>query len=227
MSQTQLPPWRSVLAVVAHPDDESFGLGAVLAAFAEAGARVSVLCFTRGEASTLHGVEGDLTALRTEELEAAAAALGLHDVTLLAHPDGHLPDVDLDDLAGDVLTTARTVDPDGLVGFDLTGVTGHPDHARATAAAIRAAKALDLPVLGWTVPEPMAQELRAEHSAPFDGRMENEIDLVITVDRAQQLKAIGCHPSQAVPGSVMWRRLELLEDKEHLRWLRQSRTAQQ
>jgi LmbE family N-acetylglucosaminyl deacetylase len=40
------------LAVIAHPDDESFGLGAVLAAFG-AGTQVRVLCFTRGEASTL------------------------------------------------------------------------------------------------------------------------------------------------------------------------------
>src|SRR5690606_19905098 len=134
MTQTQLPQWRSALAVVAHPDDESFGLGAVLAAFAEAGARVSVLCFTRGEASTLHGVEGDLTTLRAEELGAAAEALGLDDVTLLTYPDGHLADVDLDDLAGHVIATARTVGADGLVGFDLAGVTGHPDHARATAA---------------------------------------------------------------------------------------------
>ena len=47
-------PARSVLAICAHPDDESFGLGAVLSAFVDAGARVSLLCFTRGEASTLH-----------------------------------------------------------------------------------------------------------------------------------------------------------------------------
>jgi LmbE family N-acetylglucosaminyl deacetylase len=158
MSQTQLPPWRSVPAVVAHPDDESFALGAVLAAFAETGARVSVLCFTRGEASTLHGVEGDLTALRTEEL-AAAVVLGLHEVTLLAYPDGHLPAVDLDDLTRHVVTTARKVDADGLLGFDLTGVTGHPDHADATAAAVRGANTLDLPVLSWTVPELVAQQL--------------------------------------------------------------------
>ncbi len=55
-----LPHWERVLVVVAHPDDESFGLGAVLSSFVDAGADVSVLCFTQGEASTLHGVEGDL-----------------------------------------------------------------------------------------------------------------------------------------------------------------------
>jgi N-acetylglucosamine malate deacetylase 2 len=220
MSQTQLPAWRSVLAVVAHPDDESFALGAVLAAFAEAGARVSVLCLTRGEASTLHGVAGDLTELRAEELTAAAAALGLHNVALLSYPDGRLPEVDLDQLAMHVVTTAQEVEADGVIGFDLTGVTGHPDHAHATAAAIRAANALDLPVLGWTVPGTVAEQLRDEHGAPFDGYAECDIDLVVPVDRTLQLKAVECHPSQAVPGSVMWRRIELLGDREHLRWLR-------
>lgn len=225
MPQTQLPPWRSVLAVVAHPDDESFALGAILAAFAEAGARVSVLCLTRGEASTLHGVAGDLTELRAEELTAAAAALGLHRVTLLAYPDGRLPEVDLDELAAHVVTAAHDVDADGIIGFDLTGVTGHPDHAHATAAAIRAAEDLALPVLGWTVPDTVAATLREEHGAPFDGYDESEIDLVATVDRSLQSKAVGCHPSQAVPGSVMWRRIELLGDHEHLRWLRQAETS--
>src|SRR5512146_1948099 len=52
-----LPSWRSVLAVCAHPDDESFGLGAVLDAFGAQGTRLAVLCLTHGESSTLHGVD--------------------------------------------------------------------------------------------------------------------------------------------------------------------------
>lgn len=222
MSSTHLPPWRSVLAVVAHPDDESFALGAVLAAFAGAGSRVSVLCLTRGEASTVRGVEGDLTELRADELAAAAAVLGLRGVTLLSYPDGRLPEVDLGELAEHVVSAAREVGADGIIGFDLTGVTGHPDHAHATAAALRGADALDLPVLGWTVPDTVAEQLRAEHGAPFDGHTEPEMDLVVSVDRALQRKAVECHPSQAVPGSVMWRRIELLGDREHLRWLRRA-----
>lgn len=194
MTHTPLPPWRSVLGVVAHPDDESFALGAILAAFAHAGAQVSVLCLTRGEASTLHGVPGDLTQLRTDELAAAAAALGLHTVALLSYPDGHLSEIDLDQLATQVVAAARDVDADGLLGFDVTGVTGHPDHAHATAAALRAAITLDLPVLGWTVPATVARQLREEHGAPFVGHTETEVDLVVPVERALQLKNLRMPP---------------------------------
>jgi len=59
-----LPVIESVLAVCAHPDDESFALGAVLSAFAERGARTSVLCLTHGEASTLGADMGDLHQIR-------------------------------------------------------------------------------------------------------------------------------------------------------------------
>lgn len=222
MPRTALPAWRSVLAVVAHPDDESFGLGAVLSTFAEAGARVSVLCLTRGEASTVRGVPGDVTTLRTNELTAAAAALGLHKVGLMTYPDGRLSEMDLGELADHVVAIAREVDADGIVGFDLTGVTGHADHAYATAAALRAADTLEVGVLGWTVPAGVARQLRDEYGAPFHGHSEAEIDLVLSVDRTLQRKAVDCHPSQAVPGSVLWRRLELLGDHEHLRWLRRS-----
>ena len=55
-----LPAVASVLAVCAHLDDESFGLGAVLSAFADRGVRTSVLCLTHGEASTLGADVGDL-----------------------------------------------------------------------------------------------------------------------------------------------------------------------
>ena len=72
----ELPAWSSVLAVVAHPDDESFGLGAVLSAFIEQGATAAVLCFTRGEASTLGPRTEDLSAIRANELTAAAHVLG-------------------------------------------------------------------------------------------------------------------------------------------------------
>jgi LmbE family N-acetylglucosaminyl deacetylase len=215
----ELPGWRRPLAVVAHPDDESFGLGAVLAEFVDGEAAPSVLCFTHGEASTLHGVVGDLRQVRAGELAEAARRLGLAGVNLLDEADGGLEDVPPQQLTDAVLDVVHRIGADGLIAFDLTGVTGHRDHIAATTAAVHAGRDCGLPVLGWTLPDTIARTLNAEFEAAFAGRPHDEVDLVLRVRRERQLAAVRAHPSQAVPGSVLWRRLELLGDREHLSWL--------
>lgn len=64
-----------VLAVVVHPDD-AFGLGGVLSALVIGDVRASVICFAHGQASALRGTPGDLSTVRSEELQVAAADLG-------------------------------------------------------------------------------------------------------------------------------------------------------
>ena len=220
-TQQPLPGWNRVLAVVAHPDDESFGLGGVVARFTEAGADVSVLCLTRGEASTLGDDHDDLAAVREHELATAAAALGTTATTLLSRPDGLLADVPAADLAADLDAAVAAYAPDGLLVFDPAGgVTGHPDHAAASRAALDAADRHRLPVLGWALPAGVAATLRDEYGPGFVGYDAGDLHVTIPVDRERQRRAIAAHASQAVPGSVLWRRLELLGGREHLRWLR-------
>lgn len=221
-----LPSWGAALVVVAHPDDESFGLGAVLATLAARGTAVDVLCLTRGEASTLHGdsgelgAAGDLSEIRERELRAAADALGARSVSLRALPDGGLAGLPESVLDDEVERALAATAPDGIVTFDTTGISGHPDHIAATAAAVRAAERHGLGALAWTLPDEICATLADEGFAGFVGRPAEQIDLTITVDRAAQRAAVDCHPSQAVPGSVLWRRLELQGDTERLVWLR-------
>lgn len=215
----QLPSWRTVLAVVAHPDDESFGLGAVLDAFAGAGAVVSVLCLTHGEASTVQGIKGDLRELRAAELQSAARTLGLSSTQLLDHPDGALAETAPGALAAEIDAAIAATGTEGLLVFDTTGVTGHPDHVAASIAAIEAARRSEIAVLGSTIPAPVADRLNHECGTGFVGRALDEIDLVVSVTRERQRLASLAHASQAVPTSVLWRRLDLLGDREHLRWL--------
>ncbi|HEY5247192.1 MAG TPA: PIG-L deacetylase family protein [Dermatophilaceae bacterium] len=215
-----LPAWTSVLVVVAHPDDESFGLGAVLDAFARSGASVEVLCLTHGEASTLHGAPGDLASLRSAELAAAADVLGVNRAILKDHADGELGDLPVAMLASEVVAAAGSCAAEGFLVFDTAGVTGHPDHMAATAAGLLAAEMLNLPVLGWTLPEAVAARLNQELGAGFIGHRDEEIDLWVSIDRAGQRLASQAHTSQALPNSVLWRRLELLGSTESLRWLR-------
>jgi N-acetylglucosamine malate deacetylase 2 len=214
-----LPDWRRVLMVVAHPDDETFGLGAIAGRFTDFGASVHVLCFTHGEASTLNHNDAELHQERAGELRQAAAELGLAGVTLLGYPDGQLAEAPVSELSAHVSGLAASLGADGLLVFDETGITGHPDHQAATRAARRAATAAGLPVLAWVLPEPVAGQLRAETGAAFAGQPPGRIDLCVRVDRTRQRRAALLHASQVSPGAVLWRRLQLQGDCEHLRWL--------
>ncbi len=217
---TSLPAWPCALAVVAHPDDESFGLGAILDAFHAAASRTAVLCLTHGEASTLHGATADLAELRGREFAAAAQLLGVSDSILRDYPDGGLSGVLPGLLSDETIAAARAVQADGLLVFDPTGVTGHPDHAAASAAALLAAAELHLPILGWTLPGTVAAQLNRELGTAFAGHRPEDVDIRLPVTRERQIAASAAHVSQAIPTSVLWRRLALLGDTEHLRWLR-------
>lgn len=208
-----------MLAVVAHPDDESFGLGAILDQFVRAGAIVSVLCLTHGEASTLGG-DADLRQVRAAELRQAADQLGIESAMLLDYRDGLLSEVVHDILTDEVLHEIHVRPVEGIMVFDPSGITGHPDHMAATEAAVSAADTAGLPVLSWTLPMRVAETLNVEFDTRFVGHSDAEVDVVIEVDRDQQRSACLCHASQAIPTSVLWRRLELLGRHEHLRWLR-------
>ena len=116
---------RSLLAVFAHPDDESLAAGGLLAWCAARGARVSLLCLSRGEAGRGEGNLGDV---RSRELRDAAATLGLSDVVLLHHPDGMLPWLDGGVLERDVRDAIAAARPEVVVTFGEDGLYWHPDH---------------------------------------------------------------------------------------------------
>jgi N-acetylglucosamine malate deacetylase 2 len=214
-----LPAWHRVLAVVAHPDDETFGLGAVIDALTSAGSAVHVVCFTRGEASTINEVGADLRSARAAELRQASAELGVASCTLLDYPDAGLAGEPRAELEAQVTELVARHDADGLLIFDDTGVTGHADHKAATGAAVAAARAAGVPALAWTLPAAIARQLRAETGAPFAGRPPCQVDLCVRVDRTRQRRAALLHVSQVSPSAVLWRRLQLQGDCEHLRWI--------
>lgn len=221
----ELPDARSVLVVCAHPDDESFGLGAALATLGESGSSTAVLCFTHGEASTLGADSGDLGLVRAGELAAAASELGVGHVDLLDYCDGRLAEETLDELTAPIRRAAERAMVDLLLVFDEGGITGHPDHRRATEAGIAAARELDLPVLAWALPQRVTEVLNSEFSAGFVGRRDEELDYFVGVERTRQFRAIDQHVSQASDNPVLGRRLELQGNREAFRWLSRPRAA--
>ena len=213
-----LPPARRVLAVCAHPDDESFGLGGIISAYVADGAEVNLVCLTRGEASTLGADRSELAEVRTTELRDAARQLGITSVEICDHPDGRLSTVPLAELAVSIRPHAGGIDL--VLVFDEGGITGHPDHIQATAAALSVADEIDAPVLAWALPAAVATALNDEFHIGFVGRPAHDIDFSTPVDRALQHAAMRCHGSQLTDNPVPERRLALSGPNEALRWLR-------
>jgi LmbE family N-acetylglucosaminyl deacetylase len=140
-----------LMAILAHPDDESLGVGGALARYASEGVEVSLVTATRGENGRyLQHREGPehpgrerLGAIREAELRAAAAALGVKDLTLLGYEDGRLDRADPCEAIGRIVQHVRRVRPHVVITFPPDGSYGHPDHIAssqlATAAMVAAA----------------------------------------------------------------------------------------
>ena len=150
---------KTILAVLAHPDDESFGLGGTLALYARKGYDTYYVCATRGEAGTvnaeyLNGFK-DTAELRTNELMRAAKILGLKEVFFLDYRDSGMPETEenkhpdaqinhsLDEVAGKVVKYIRELKPDVVITFDPIGGYKHPDHIHIHKATVLAFEKAD------------------------------------------------------------------------------------
>ncbi|MDZ7785910.1 MAG: PIG-L family deacetylase [Candidatus Saccharibacteria bacterium] len=133
----------TILGVWAHPDDEVFSCGGIMALAAENGQRVMCMTASRGEA----GVQDEsrwpaekLGAIRTKELEAAYECLGAIEHVWFDYSDGKVGDVSLAE--GEKVVTRRieACHPDTILTFGPEGMTGHPDHRAVSAWATRVGK---------------------------------------------------------------------------------------
>ncbi len=218
------PVDEHLVVVVAHPDDESFGCGSLIARAAAAGTRVTVVCATRGEMgerlpdpSTDHL---ELGAVREQELRDAAAVLGVEVVEMLAHGDsgfdGPLTDASLcsqpiEQLADDLHRAFERLGPTEVLVLD--GSDGHRDqqHIRvAVETALRRHPAIGLlqSSLANSLMRQWVREMRVRHPdmahLEIDlaslGRPDAELE---AIDTAAQLSireaAMACHRSQRSP----------------------------
>jgi LmbE family N-acetylglucosaminyl deacetylase len=137
-----------LMAVLAHPDDESLGLGGTLARCADEGIETYIVTATRGERGRFGDAKERPEAkvvgeVREGELRAAADILGVNEVTFLDYIDGDLDKADPGEVIRAVVNQVRRVQPDVIVTFGPEGGYGHPDHIAisqfATAAAVCAA----------------------------------------------------------------------------------------
>jgi LmbE family N-acetylglucosaminyl deacetylase len=133
-----------LLAVFAHPDDESMGMGATLAKYSAEGVETHLVCASRGERGWFGPEEQNpglekLGQLRTTELENAVRELGMKSLNFLGYIDGDVDAADHAEAIGKIVTHIRRIKPQVVVTFPHDGNYGHPDHiaiGQFTTAAI-------------------------------------------------------------------------------------------
>ena len=118
----------SLLAIFAHPDDESYRAGGTLALLARKGTPVWVLCATRGEGGISNLQPEEAGVIRQSELECACRALGIEQPRILDYQDGTLPQVNDEQAVEGVVRAIRELRPQALLTWPPDGVSGHPDH---------------------------------------------------------------------------------------------------
>src|SRR5262245_45932960 len=133
-----------LLCIMAHPDDESLGVGGALVKYAAQGVETYLISATRGEhgwwgeEKDYPGLEG-LGKIREAELFAAARVLGLREVSFLDYVDGDLDQANPKEAIGKIASHVRRLQPQVVLTFDPYGAYGHPDHiaiSQLTAGAL-------------------------------------------------------------------------------------------
>lgn len=152
-----------LLVVMAHPDDESFGVGGTLALYNWCGAITQLICTTGGEAGDVapEFIEryGSVVACREAELQCAADKLGINKVYMLGYRDSGMAGsadndhpaslfrASLDEVAARITHIIRIFRPHIVITFDPVGGYRHPDHIATHQATVRAFHAAGNPAL--------------------------------------------------------------------------------
>ena len=122
-----------LMCVLAHPDDESLGMGGTLAKYAKEGIETYLVMATRGE----RGRFGDAAVkpeprvvgeVREAEVRAASKELGIREVYFLDYVDGDLDRANPPEVQGKIAGFLRRIRPHIVVTFGPDGAYGHPDH---------------------------------------------------------------------------------------------------
>lgn len=202
-----------LLVVMAHPDDESMGCGGLILRHTRAGIPVHLVCATRGGegwgGKPVGAKKEDLPAIRTRELEEAAAALALSGLEVWDYPDGGVDRVDRQEMTRRIWEQISKLKPKAVIGWGPDGVYGHPDHIAVGAATDTAVGGMaegDRPALYHLAVDSQLIEFYKEAMRLAGGRdnelplvLADRIDVVIDLDPDEvmmKVRAIDCHRSQ-------------------------------
>lgn len=188
-----------ILAVFAHPDDESFGPGGTLAKWAREGSLIHLICATKGEAGR-NSSKNETGKVREQELLKAAKIIGIQKVEFLEFIDGKIGNNDLKKLEQLITQKITTFKPDALITYDLSGVSGHLDHIAVASATTQAFKKTKIAqkIYYYCIDKKISQQYHDYFVHFPEGKTQKEVDLVIDTSSVwdKKIRAMRAHISQ-------------------------------
>jgi LmbE family N-acetylglucosaminyl deacetylase len=209
---------KKLLALFAHPDDESFGPGGSIATWAQAGVEIEVMCATKGEEGTPD--ENQVTAqIRSKELEEAAKILGVKKVEFLGFKDGQIGNLAMIQLQEIFAKKIQEYQPDALLTFNLNGVSGHIDHIAVALAATKAFQDTKIPEKIYyysnlkTFTDTMSDYFIYFPQGITDSQADEILDVTPVWDK--RVQAMHCHKSQIHDITRILARYESMPKREY------------
>lgn len=184
-----------MLAILAHPDDESFFVGGTLAKFSQQGICVILLCATCGEMG-ISGVKPDEAGdIRELELREAAKHLGI-EVYFMGYQDGELSKTSPFTLLEHISSWIGLVQPQVILTFGPDGVSGHTDHVTISHILTQAFDQYYRNGMLLYIRPSEATALGCGITSPIREDGDPLVSIDISGYKLEKVRAVQCHNSQ-------------------------------
>jgi len=215
LSKKQNSKASIILAIFAHPDDESCGPGGTIAKFAQH-SEVQIICVTNGEAG---GNNKKLAEIRAQELKNSAKILGVRKVHFLDYKDGTLSNNLYHEIAKDLEQKIEEIKPQTVITFEPLGVSGHIDHIAVALVAtyvVRKHKFINK-IMYYCSDYREVEDMGSYFIFNPQGFRKNQVDEIIDITDVwdKKVKAMNCHKSQIKDIKMILNKLEKLPKEEY------------
>jgi LmbE family N-acetylglucosaminyl deacetylase len=210
-----------LLAIFAHPDDESYGPAGTLAQATRNGHSVALLTLTHGESGSL-GISKNLSSkklakLRRRELHCAAKILGIQEIKMHDLPDKQLSAIPAQQGIAIIKQEIKRFKPDTIITFHENTISGHPDHLAVTLWTIMTVKSLQDPpqLFFYGLDQEQTEMVAFRKFIPItNGEITHRLNVEDFID--DKIAAIQCHETQ----NAFWQQFEKsnLDFKSFSKW---------
>lgn len=198
----------SILGIWAHPDDETFMVGGLLAIAAENGQRVACVTATKGEAGVQDALRWPAETLgetRATELANALEILGVGSHQWLGYADGGCANIPQKEAVGRLIEIINEFKPDSIITFPPDGLTGHEDHVAVSSWALSAAAQSEKRPAVW-----YAVHTEEVYHAAFKG-IHDSMNVYFNIDMPRFVPQSACDIALELPDEVLDKKLRALK----------------